>query len=124
AEYAFFRNAAIAESKGSQIDFKVQQKQIALQLQQIKDRQSKLADAYVDQVFDKELYSQKMADLLIEERTLKHRLGNLTLTEDPSAEKLNAFLELVNSAYLSYKIAKPDERRDLVRMITSNFLAV
>ena len=40
-----------------------------------------------------------------------------------AVKRMDAFLELVNSAYLSYEIGKAAEKRDLVKMMTSNFLA-
>ncbi len=36
---------------------------------------------------------------------------------------MEAFLELVNSAYLSYISAQPEDKRDLVKTVMSNFSA-
>ncbi len=124
-EYQYFKNIVAAESENLQVENRVRTKQIGIQIEQVKDRLSKLADAYVEQVFDKQTYFQKTNALLLEEKSLQDKLKNAAQSGQigRSEKQLELFLELVNSAYLSYKIAKPDERRDLVKMMTSNFLA-
>lgn len=124
-EYEYFRNIVSAESENFQIENKVRAKQIGLQMERIKDRRSKVADAYVDQVFDKQTYLHKTNALLLEEKSLKDNLKRAEQSgpTGQSGRQLDLFLELANSAYLSYKIANPEERRDLVKMMTSNFLA-
>lgn len=123
AEYEFFRDAALLESKSFESQSRDRERQINLQLAQIKQRFSKLADAYADGVFDKQIYNQKNAELLLEEKTLQEKLAKLDPSGDRASQKLAAFLELATSAYLSYKIGKLDERRDLIKIMTSNFSA-
>ncbi len=120
AEYQFFKQQIRKESGNSQIDFETNHKRLTLFQEQINDRLSILADAYVDGVFDKETYVSKKNELLIEEQSNKEKLTNLRQDLDEAANRLDTFLELLNSAYLSYKLGTPDEKRELVQTIFSN----
>jgi site-specific DNA recombinase len=123
AESAFLKHAAVAESTTVQIENAAQKAHLDLQLQQIKDRQSRLIDGYVDQVFDERVYTQKADELQVEEKRLKELKSSLEIVDHRPIEKLDALLELANSAYLSYKIGTPEEKRDLIKVMTSNFVA-
>lgn len=91
-----------------------------LQLEQIRNRLSNLTDAYIDGVLDKEAYLEKKNGLIKEERAVGERLQRLERNGDKILAQVEKFLELVNCAYESYKLAKADEKRDLVEMLTSN----
>jgi hypothetical protein len=119
-EYDFFKRLAVKESHNSEFDFEANYRRLQLLQEQIKDRLSKLADAYVDGVFDKETYIEKKNRLVIEEQSIKEKLSNLRRNSDEAFKKLEAFLELVNSAYLSYKWGTPEEKRELVKTVFSN----
>lgn len=120
AEYRFFKRQMLKESENSQSEFETNHRRLQLLQEQIKDRLSKLADAYVDGVFDKETYIEKKNELLLEEQSNKEKLNNLKQNSDEAAKRLEAFLELVNSAYLSYKWGTPEEKRELVKTVFSN----
>jgi len=122
-EYLFLRQESVKESNNQLSEMETTRKQLLLQQDQIKDRLSKLADAYVDGVFDKETYLEKKNALIFEEQAIKERFANFNSNNQEVLKRFDAFLELVNSAYLSYKVAKPEDRRDLVETATSNFLA-
>ncbi len=123
SEYRYFKQATIKESGKLKDELEAGQKQIRLNQVKLKERLSKLADGYMDGVFDKETYIEKKNELLFEEQSLKEKLTNLSVSFDEAARRMDTFLELVNSAYLCYEIGKPEEKRDLVKMISSNFLA-
>jgi len=74
----------------------------------------------IDGVLDKELYLEKKNSLILDERALKERLDNLDEAEQKVLRRVEQFLELVNNAYLSYKMANQEEKRDLIKIITSN----
>ena len=119
-EYRYFKQQTLKESQTSEAEFEANYRQLQLLQEQIKDRLSKLADAYVDGVFDKETYLQKKNNLILEEQSIKEKLINLKQNSDEVIKRLEAFLELVNSAYLSYKWGTPEEKRELVKTIFSN----
>lgn len=119
-EYQFFKKQTIKENQNSEEEFKSNYQRLQFLQEQIKDRLSKLADAYVDEVFDKETYINKKNMLLMEDQAIKEKLMNLKRNSDEAAEKLEAFLELLNSAYLIYKWGTPEEKRELVKTVFSN----
>jgi len=119
-EYEFFKQETIKQAAGSEEEFETNYRRLQLLREQTTDRLSKLADAYVDGVFDRETYVSKKNELVIEEQSLKEKLSNLKADSDEAKKKLDAFLELVNSAYLSYKAGTPEKKQELVKTIFSN----
>ncbi len=119
-EYNFFKQETLKQSETSEADFEADYRRMRLLLDQTADRQSKLADAYVDGVFDKETYINKKNELLLEEQSNKEKLANLKASSDEATKKLDAFLELVNSAYLSYQSGTPEQKQELVKTVFSN----
>jgi DNA invertase Pin-like site-specific DNA recombinase len=98
-------------------------KQLILKEKTIKNRLSKLADAFVDEVFDRETYLEKKNQLVIEELEIKEKLNRLSKNETDVLNQLKDFLELLNRAYSSYKLGKPEEKREMVETCVSNFAA-
>ncbi len=98
-------------------------KALQLQLQSIEERLSKLADAFVDGVFDKETYINKKNELVLQESELREQLSFSSDNYELIRERLEKFLELVNDACLSYKKADAEDKRDLMQTVTSNFTA-
>jgi site-specific DNA recombinase len=105
------------------ITFKeAQTKALNLQLEQLQARLSKLADAYIDAMLDKTTYLEKKNSLILEQETMKESLKNLDAGGQEVLKRVEAFIELLNNAYLSYKLANQEERRDLIKMIISNLI--
>ena len=120
SEYQFFKQETVKQSRNSEAEFEADNRRLQLLLEQTGDRKSKLADAYVDEVFDKQMYILKKNKLLLEEKSLKEKLSNLKANSDDATQKLDAFLELVNSASLSYKTGTPEQKQELVKTVFSN----
>ena len=119
-EYRFFKQETLKQSENNETEFEANYRHLQLLQEQIADRLSKLADAYVDGVFDKETYLNKKNGLLLEEQGLKEKLTNLKVNSDEATKKLDVFLELLNSAYLSYKSGTPEQKQELVKTVFSN----
>jgi DNA invertase Pin-like site-specific DNA recombinase len=116
-----YLQSEINQMDGLTSDFKeAQQKNLQLQHEQIKERLSKLTDAFLNGVFDQAAYIEKKNSLLLEEQSVKENLIKLD-QEDVTLQKVKSFLELVNNAYLSYQSGIFGERREMVKTITSNF---
>ena len=98
------------------------QRTLNLQLQQCRERLSKLTDFFVDGVIEQELYIQKKNSIIVEENKLREELTNLNEIQKDALVRAEKFLELVNRAYLSYKWGTKEEKREMVKMATSNFL--
>jgi site-specific DNA recombinase len=118
-EYRYFKKEAQKHFKNSAASFEVNYRNLQLLQDNAAERLSKLADAYMDEVFDKETYLQKN-ELVLEQQSLKEQLSNLKADSEEAASKLDEFLELVNSAYLSYLWGKPEKKEEVVKSIFSN----
>lgn len=119
-EYRYFKTQTAREEQESVSEFETNHRRLQLLRGQIKDRLSKLADAYVDAVFDKETYIEKKNGLLIEDQSIKEKLVNLKQDLSETVKRMDEFLELLNSAYLSYEWGEPREKLNLVKSVFSN----
>lgn len=114
----------IKEQYRSYLDVKEAQVQaLRLQLDQIQDRLAKLTDALIDGLLEKDLYLERKNKLVVDEQKIKERLNALDTDQSDITKKIEQFLELVNSAYSSYKLANLVEKRELIKVITSNSVA-
>lgn len=120
-EYQYLKQQTLKQRDTSEAEYEVNYRRLQLLLEQTGERLSKLADAYVDGVFDKETYINKKNKILLEERELKENLSNLKARTDAATKKMDSFLELVNSAYLSYESGSPEKRQEMVKNIFSDF---
>ncbi|MDA2924536.1 recombinase family protein [Acidobacteria bacterium AH-259-L09] len=102
----------------------VQIEGLSLNLDQTQDRLCRLTDAYLDGVIEKELFEERKKALLMERKSLEETLEDLVNGSRKVPDRLAEFLELAGSAYLKYKMGLPEEKRDLVRIVTSNRLLV
>lgn len=94
---------------------------LKMQLEQCRQRLSKLTDFFVDDVIDQDIFIKKKNSLVIEENKLQEEIGGFDEIQRTALTKAEQFLELVNRAYLSYKWGTEEERRELVKFVTSNF---
>ncbi len=93
-----------------------------VKLGQIKDRLNRLTDAYLDEALDKTMFEARKKGLLMDQRAVEANLANLVQNGNASPTQLENFLELAGSAGLSHASALPEERRELVKIFTSNRL--
>jgi hypothetical protein len=91
-----------------------------MRLGQLNDRLNRLTDAYLDQALDKEMFEQRKQSLLLDRKATEEHLADLNQEKKPFPDKAEKFLELANTALLSYQIASPEEKREMVRIVTSN----
>ena len=89
-----------------------------LQIGQIAARLDRLTDALVDGLLEKNAYEQRRTALVIERRELEERLANLKSGE--AANEIDKILEFALSAYSLYLSQSPDEKRELLQIVTSN----
>lgn len=93
---------------------------VKLHLHQIEDRLARLTDAFIDRVIEKDLFEKRKTALLLERKDLEERLAELEGGRRSLPDQLSEFLELAGSAYVTYKLGLPEEKRDLLKIITSN----
>jgi hypothetical protein len=93
---------------------------LRLRLAQNQDRLRRLTDAYIDRMIDKELFEERKEALLFERREIEESLAASAETQTGFAARLGEILELAANASLRYEMAEPDEKRDLLKLLTSN----
>lgn len=93
---------------------------LALRIGQIQDRLRRLMDAFIDGAIERELFEERKASLLLERKDLEERLARLQENSGAGAQRLSDFFELADRAYYHYKMGIPEEKRELLRITTSN----
>jgi DNA invertase Pin-like site-specific DNA recombinase len=99
-----------------------QRKAVELQLTQLSARRSRLADALVDGLLDRDLFEERKEALFAEKKALEEKLAVLDEPGHSRTERLTDFLERLDSAYLLYQSGTPEEKRELVATFTSNWV--
>jgi len=79
-----------------------------------------LTDAYLEGDIDKVLFEERKAMVLAERQEVEASLLGGNTKERPASERLAIFLELAENAYLAYKHGDAGEKRELLRIVTSN----
>lgn len=93
-----------------------------LKFSHVKDRLNRLTDAYLDQALDKTMFEERKKSLLLEQKAVEDNLANLSRESSQHPKRLEQFLELAGTAWLSYQLAYPEEKREMVNIVTSNRL--
>ncbi len=93
---------------------------LKLHLGKIQDRLARLTDAFIDGSLDKDIFEERKTALLMERKGLEEKVAQLSSRMMSVPDQISEFLELAGSAYLSYKSGLADEKRDLLRKVTSN----
>ena len=99
-----------------------QRKALELQLAQLANRRTRLADALVDGLLDRDLFEERKTALFEEKKAIEERLAALDTAGMTGAERLADFLERLDSAYSLYQLGMTDEKRKMVSDFTSNWL--
>ena len=86
----------------------------------MRDRLTRLTDAFLDGAIDKSLLDERRASLLLEEAGVKQRMHDLEAGNDAALTRLEEYLELVQTASNLQKMSLPQEKRTLVKKLTSN----
>lgn len=91
-----------------------------LAIAQCGERLSRLTDAYIDRVIEKDLFEERKAALLKDRLDLEERLAELTDGTQTIDVKLKNFLELLETISDKPESLPPTELRDLAVSVTSN----
>lgn len=93
-----------------------------LNRKRIQDRLGRLTDAYLDEVLERRLFEERKSALLLEEKALEEKQNDLRTNSVAIPDRVADFLELAGKAYVSYKMGMDEEKRDLLKVVTSNRL--
>jgi hypothetical protein len=90
---------------------------VRLQQTKVKERMDRLTDAYLDRLIDRESFETRKTSLLMEGKALEEKLAQ---PKAAVAARLTKFLELAIAAPDVYNQASPEEKRELLTILTSN----
>lgn len=90
-----------------------------LRMARFQHRFDRLTDAYIDGLIDKEVFENRKTSVLMAKKELEEQMTQLKNGRSVP-EILEEKLELAGSAYLKYKLGLFEEKRDLLRIVTSN----
>lgn len=93
-----------------------------LRLAKCGERLSRLTDAYIDQMIDKDVFEARKAGLLGEQRSLLDQVAAISASELPRGKAFKK-LELANAAHSGYISANTPERRAIIGQVASNLCA-
>lgn len=88
-----------------------------MRLGQLQERLDRLTDAYIDRLIDKETFEARKAAVMMDQKALQEKIAQ---PQSAIADRLSKFLELAGDAYLLYQASVPTEKRDLLKIVTSN----
>ena len=92
---------------------------LRLQLGQIRERLDRLTDAYIDRLIDRSTFEARKDSILMDEKSLEEKINQ---PEQAVALRVEKFLGLAGDAYSLYKMSLPEEKRELLRTVTSDRL--
>ncbi len=95
---------------------------LSLRLAKCDDRQTRLTDAYIDQLIDKETFEARKQGLLGERRNLLDQIATVSIADLPKNKAFKK-LELGNAAYSGYSSGNLLEQRSIIDQVTSNLSA-
>ncbi|MBN8726058.1 MAG: recombinase family protein [Acidobacteria bacterium] len=119
-EKTSFEQYIKAESDNIIDSTETQKKTLKMQLEQLKERLSKLTDGYLDRVIDEVSYLEKKNSFILEQKSIEEKLAKLNGDGKEVLTEAIEFFRLVNNAYLSYKTGNMEEKRDMVKIVFSD----
>ncbi len=119
-EYDLLKTEADDYLKGEPERVAAVERQLSMDLANLETRLAKLADAYMDGVFDRETYFSKKNELVLKQKEIQEKLHSAVKNNEDIINQVKKFLELAKSVYLSYKTGEPEEKREMVQIVVSN----
>lgn len=95
---------------------------LSIHREQVTERLARLTDAYLDQSIEKELFEERKTTLLLERKAIMAASTDLEQNRRSVPDELERFLELAGSAFSLYGKAPVEEKRELLKTVTSNLM--
>jgi hypothetical protein len=98
-------------------------KSMALRRQAIENRLQRLADAYLDSIFDRQMFEEKKLALVMELKDLEQQQNDLLSGRRSITDNLESYLEPIKGLQLSHVFGTVPEKREILESLTSNLEA-
>lgn len=93
---------------------------LQIRLDSISARLQKLTDAYLDDLIDKQTFEERKTALTVERENTKSEIERLESgTSGFYVKRLSEYIGLAERAYLLFKTGNQEEKRQLLRLVTS-----
>lgn len=99
------------------------QANLALLLKSTEGRLDALTTAFLDGALDRDEYDQRKRRLLDEKLRVSEELANVAAGDVDTRARTATYLELAGSLWLSYERVNDEEKRELLKIVTSNLVA-
>ena len=106
--------------KGNEGRKEQKKKAVKLRYDSCQSRLDRLTDAYIDNDIEKDIYLNRKASVLSEMKKIEEEMANLDNPRDSDVHRVTEKLELLKSLYLSYIKGSNDQKRNTVKMVSSN----
>jgi site-specific DNA recombinase len=93
---------------------------LRLRVANLQERLGRLTDAYIDRVIDKDIYEERKTRVLMERKRLEESLIAMEGDGQSLPDRVTKFFELVREAYSQYDLGEAYEKRELMKVVTSN----
>lgn len=97
---------------------------LQLNLERTNERLLRLTDAFLDGVLDQKTFETRKNALLLDQKENEGKLCLFDKSELHIVENMAEYIELIKNAYSLYGLAEPHEKRELLKIFTSNRLLV
>jgi site-specific DNA recombinase len=89
-------------------------------LANLNDRLGRLTDAFLDGAIERDLFEERKAAILFERQGIQGTLDDYAANKTSVPDILEKFLERANNACLLYQEADAEQKRRMVKMLSSN----
>ena len=93
---------------------------VALRIDVLNGRLARLMDVYLDGAVDRKMFEEKKLSILIDRKGLEEERDRIARGEQSFVDSLLEYLGRLETLPLSYKRANPQEKRKLLKAVTSD----
>jgi len=93
---------------------------IRMQEQKVSQKLERLTDAFIESILDRETYNTKRGQLLIELKEYQGKSMDILQVKESIFRRANSYLELLKTLVLSFNSGIIEEKRKILKIITSN----
>ncbi len=121
-EYDFLAKL-LAESKKESLKIQKQkQAQYKMELSKLESKNNRLLDAFLENLIDKEEYYSQKELILFKTQEIKDKIEVISTSKDANSIEIQKFLEFCKSPYKVYQKAVSEEKRQLLKNLSSNLV--
>lgn len=119
-EKSMLEQMCLEEHNNQTLNVTNQKQSLNLRLVRTQNQLHRLTDLYLDEEIEKDLFESRKRDFLTTQQDIRDKLAGLDVKNDSDAVCLEKNLELAMAPEKLYYFADQEEKRELLKTITSN----